>query len=67
MKNQKESLLMKDFEGASEDKILEILKEQSDETIENLADLYDYKWDENESTSRNLRELAETIYTKNSF
>jgi metal-sulfur cluster biosynthetic enzyme len=49
-------------EELDDEEIYENLKKLNDEEIEEIAENYNYEWDENESTSRNLRELAELIF-----
>jgi len=51
---------------ASEQEIYENLKKSSEDEIEGMIEAYNYEWDENESTSRNLRELAESMFNRES-
>lgn len=51
---------------ATEEQILANLKKLDTNEVEDIALSYDYQWDENESTSRNLRELAEVMFNRES-
>jgi len=54
------------MQEVTEDDIYQNLKVKTTKEVEEIAENYDYTWDENESTSRNLRELAEVMFNRES-
>ena len=50
----------------NEQEIYENLKKLTQKELEETIEAYDYEWDENEFTSRNLRELAESMLDRES-
>jgi len=50
----------------SEQEIYNNLKRMNENELQEIIEAYDYEWDENESTSRNSRELAELISNRES-
>lgn len=50
------------MENLKEEDIIKTLKLKSADSLKIIMKDYDYTFDENESTSRNIRNLAEHIY-----
>lgn len=48
-------------ELATEQEVIEVCKKLNNKELDDMFSNYDYEFDENESTSRNIREFAEYI------